>query len=403
MRVTLSDWTEGSNPEKKFSDGLEGLMGPKGDGSRDCPKVNFVYPGSCGVSITNFRDAMEKWFRVPFWQKKMTFDGEHKKHPLFRISADGVQAGEMFVHDMEIVGVTCLNMDVELLQNVSAYMPLAVVPMQESKGGFERFLNQLYASLDATTEVAVPTEAGELVRKPFFVDSDDYACECYKLHHMGSNCTWLCTECTVHKDHWRGGESSVQGNETKHIDDHKDGCVFHTARERRLTSVLKEEVVEHVREVEELEKSSTRRHAATQSTLKHKKEQLDRKRRFLERTLELDRGNEGAKKIIVYEAERRYNVEYPVLKRGFEVEGCKHQWESHTCGCYLHLGDAFMDFFGHSHDELLEKNVVEQYAIVTPSSDLALIEEELKYSRANATTVTLDNGDKVMRWMDVCE
>ena len=54
-----------------------------------------------------------------------------------------------------------------------------------------------------------------------------------------------------------------------------------------------------------------------------------------------------------------------------------------------------MDFFGHSHDELLKKNDVEQYKIATPSSDLALIEEELKYSAKANTTVTLSNGDKV--------
>lgn len=68
MRATLKEWSEPSY-EDKFTKGLNKLL------IDYCPTVEFVTTGSCGIAITDFRDAMEKLFRVPFWKAKLRFEG----------------------------------------------------------------------------------------------------------------------------------------------------------------------------------------------------------------------------------------------------------------------------------------------------------------------------------------
>jgi len=120
MRKTLGEWSENVQ-EEKFRSALECLM------DKGCPDVGFVAEGSSGVAIKDFRDAMERLMRVPFWKEKLKFDeSSNFTNLLFRISADGTQLGEMFAHSLEVVGVSLLDLPVELRirQNV---------PMTESK------------------------------------------------------------------------------------------------------------------------------------------------------------------------------------------------------------------------------------------------------------------------------
>ena len=112
--------------------------------------------GDQGLSI---RGAMEKMFAVPFWTTKLSFEGGNY-NPLYRISADGTQQGEMFSRSIEVVGVSCLNLPKGLHQNVNFYIPLATVPMVESKGSMERFLSSLYKTIDACKMISVPTSNG---------------------------------------------------------------------------------------------------------------------------------------------------------------------------------------------------------------------------------------------------
>ena len=153
MRKTLGDWNDETR-EDHFRDGLNKLM------KDQCPDVGYVCEGSCGVAITDFRGAMEKMFEVPFWKKRLQFDGDNY-NPLFRISADGTQQGEMFSRSIEVVGVSCLNLPKELHQNVNFYVPLATVPMVESKGSMERFLSSLYKTMDDCKKISIPTSNGE--------------------------------------------------------------------------------------------------------------------------------------------------------------------------------------------------------------------------------------------------
>jgi hypothetical protein len=84
------------------------------------------------------------------------------------------------------------------------YLLLALVPMQESKAGMERYLGDLYASINRCESLNVKTHSGEIVpRKPAFVDSDDYVCEAYKLKHLGASCRFFCTQCTQHIDKFK--------------------------------------------------------------------------------------------------------------------------------------------------------------------------------------------------------
>lgn len=187
MRKTLSEWSENVQ-EERFRSALESLMRDK------CPDVGFVAEGSSGVAITDFQDAMERLMKVPFWKEKLKFDESSRfTNLLFRISADGTQLGEMFAHSLEVVGVSLLNLPVELRQNVYFYLALATVPMTESKSTMERFLSDLYNSIDGCKSL---TDGDGVVRETHFVDVDDYACECYKLHHMAQSCCFFCTECT---------------------------------------------------------------------------------------------------------------------------------------------------------------------------------------------------------------
>ena len=152
MRKTLGEWCE-STSEKAFRDSLNKLMKEK------CPEVGYACEGSCGVVIKDFRSAMEKLMLVPFWRDKFNFEGDNY-HPLFRVSADGTQRGEMFSQSVEVVGVSCMNLPKELHQNVNFYIPLAAVPMVESKGSMERFLSALYTSIDQCKSILVPTSNG---------------------------------------------------------------------------------------------------------------------------------------------------------------------------------------------------------------------------------------------------
>jgi hypothetical protein len=87
---------------------------------------------------------------------------------------------------------------------VPFYLLLGLVPMQESKAGMERYLGDLYASIDRCKSLNVKLKSGEIVpRKPAFVDSDDYACEAYKLKHLGASCRFFCTQCTQHIDKFK--------------------------------------------------------------------------------------------------------------------------------------------------------------------------------------------------------
>ena len=159
-----------------------------------------------------------------------------------------------------------------------------------------------------------------------FVDVDDYACECYKMHHMGASCKWFCTECTQDASHSKvRGECDMMANHTPEVDTHKDGCVFVTGKQvRRWTSILKEECKSLKVEVKELEK---KKDAASQATLAFKVEQLERRKVFHAQRLAHDQDNEPTM-ITVYEVERRKNVEYPLMDRQFckPEEECKHEW-----------------------------------------------------------------------------
>ena len=112
--------------EDVFRDALNLIM------TKHCPAVSWATADTSGVCIQNFQDAVEQLFRSKFWNEKMDFSGP-KRRPLIRISSDGTQAGEMFVYNLEITGMTILNLKTRFLQSVNFYVPLAVIPMQESK------------------------------------------------------------------------------------------------------------------------------------------------------------------------------------------------------------------------------------------------------------------------------
>ena len=105
----------------------------------------------------------------------------------------------MFVYNLEITGMTILNLKTQFLQSVNFYVPLAVIPMQESKSNMERFLFELYNDIDATESIRIPDPTlllGYRTEEPIVMDSDDSAGVCYKLKHLGSCAKFFCTECT---------------------------------------------------------------------------------------------------------------------------------------------------------------------------------------------------------------
>jgi hypothetical protein len=166
--------------EDVFRDALNLIM------TKHCPAVSWATADTSGVCIQNFQDAVEQLFRSKFWNEKMDFSGP-KRRPLIRISSDGTQAGEMFVYNLEITGMTILNLKTQFLQSVNFYVPLAVIPMQESKSNMERFLFGLYNDIDTTESIRIPDPTcalGYRSEEPIVLDSDDYAGVCYKLKHL---------------------------------------------------------------------------------------------------------------------------------------------------------------------------------------------------------------------------
>jgi len=130
-------------------------------------------------------------------------------------------------------------------------------------------------------------------------------------------------------------------NHTPFIDerscDREKGCTtFKRKTKKKWTSLLKAEVKGLEKEVKVLERGGT---LQTEGLLKLRKEQLKRRSDLLERRIAHDIAHEPTE-VYVYEAEVLYDVEYPVLERGYEVEGCNHDWSNHTCACYKHLGQV---------------------------------------------------------------
>ena len=203
------------------------------------------------------------------------------------------------------------------------------------------------------------------------MDSDDYACECYKLHHMGQSCKFFCTECTESHDHYKIRDG-VDPTMPPLLDDHEDGCVFEVkTTERKLTSILKDEVKALKKEVKSLER---RKKADEVGLLGLREEQLVKRTAFLER----EEGKEKTTFVEVLEVETKHDVEYPIIKRCWEDPDCDHHWFNHTCGCYKALGEAFMDFYGQSHEELLAAFDIKKWSA---QSDLEVIKMELDDAR----------------------
>lgn len=149
LRKTLRTWSH-CVLEEKFRDALNKKM------REECPEVDFVTEGSAGVGIKCAREAMEKLLKLPFWRNKIRIDEAKHKKLLWRVSADGTEQGEMFAHSLEIVGVTCVNLEIEYLQNFHFYIPVAAIPMVESKSTMERNLLKLYTSFDKCTKISIP-------------------------------------------------------------------------------------------------------------------------------------------------------------------------------------------------------------------------------------------------------
>jgi hypothetical protein len=146
----------------------------------------------------------------------------------------------------------------------------------------ERYLSNLYASIDLCTSLQVRTKSGIVARKPAFVDSDDYACECYKLKHLGASCRFFCTQCTQHISKFKvtapvflheccclcacvllypcaanrvcsqeDGECDCLDNHTDYLDTHPDGVqVVTQVIKRKLASVMRSKLARAVTALE---------------------------------------------------------------------------------------------------------------------------------------------------------
>jgi hypothetical protein len=107
--------------EDVFRDALNLIM------TKHCPAVSWATADTSGVCIQNFQDAVEQLFRSKFWNEKMDFSGP-KRRPLIRISSDGTQAGEMFVYNLEITGMTILNLKTQIPKPIINQLTLIRVP-----------------------------------------------------------------------------------------------------------------------------------------------------------------------------------------------------------------------------------------------------------------------------------
>ena len=336
--------------EDVFRDALNMLM------TKRCPAVSWATADTPGVCIQNFQDCVEQLFNSQFWNEKMDFSGP-KRRPLIRISSDGTQAGEMFVYNLEITGLTILNLKTQFLQSVNFYVPLAVIPMQESKSNMERFLFGLYNDIDTTESIRIPDPTcalGYRSEEPIVLDSDDYAGVCYKLKHLGSNSKYFCTECTQTHDNFKvRGETTCSGcTRTPVIDEYdSEGTLFVTSKEMTLPQSIRIDLREAQSEHDGIHLAGLRR-GAERSKAERRVSILQKRIEYLDGFL--GREQDSTSMVTRYYSERRQGTEYPVLERAFlkDKSECKHHWWSHKCACYVILGDVFEEHRNQPIDEM---------------------------------------------------
>ena len=94
LAATLDSLMDEKYNERSFRSALEIKMG------EGCPSVDFVIPNSSGVCVTDFSDAMTRLLEHEHWQQYLSFNDSTE--PVFRISSDGTQSGEMFTWNLEL-------------------------------------------------------------------------------------------------------------------------------------------------------------------------------------------------------------------------------------------------------------------------------------------------------------
>jgi hypothetical protein len=78
LASTLEALMDEKHNERSFRTALNEKM------EKHCPTVDFVIPGSSGVCITDFQDAMTRLLEHSHWQRYLSFDDSTE--PVFLIN-----------------------------------------------------------------------------------------------------------------------------------------------------------------------------------------------------------------------------------------------------------------------------------------------------------------------------